>query len=83
MNKNELFFVAISVGLGVGVGAKYAKSYGFMGFIVTFISVIILLLLMVGAVRMLAPKKKYQKNIRNKPRKRIDNGDDGKPSQLM
>ncbi len=75
MNRFELFFIAVSFGGGIGLGASMAKQYGVLGFFGGFSVVVISSLGLLAVVRVVLSKKRSRQERRNEQsKKRIEQG---------
>jgi hypothetical protein len=68
MNQSDFLFITVSFGLGIGVGASVARTFGFVGFIGGFLATIVCTLTILGVVRLILWNK------RSKGKKKKDRG---------
>ena len=64
MNQAELYFVIVTLSIGIGSGAGLSQRYGYIGFIIGLLGSLISCFLILSLFRRFSPKPK--KSIRRK-----------------
>lgn len=70
MNQSELYFLTITLSLGLGSGAALSKTYGYLGFFSGLVGSIVILFLILCIWRRFAPRRNQSIKRRRKPGER-------------